>query len=142
MAVIVIGILFFMLFFRGPSHPSMLSSDMGLPGLTMPQRLAAYEEMWRKEESELWNWLEDRVGLDGIAIPTMARQSALRVPRNNRKAQSEREFKDSLDGETLSDREMDYAIRSTRERLDTLERILLKRRPQPAERTESSREEL
>ncbi|KAL4807745.1 hypothetical protein BDV18DRAFT_135952 [Aspergillus unguis] len=140
-AILVIGILLFMLFFRGPSHPQ-LPPGIGFPGHTMPQRLAAYEEMWRKEESELWNWLEDRVGLDGIAIPAMNRQSEPQVPRNHRRSQSERALKESLSEETLSDREMDHAIRSTRERLDTLERVLNKRRSQPAEKTESSREEL
>lgn len=141
-AVLVIGVLLFMLFFRRPSHPPMLSSDMAYPGHTIPQRLAAYEEMWRREESELWNWLEDRVGLDGMAIPTMKRQSETRIPRSNRKSQSERELKDSLSEETLSDREMDHAIRSTRDRLDTLERILSRRRSASTAKTESSREEL
>ncbi|KAL4925405.1 GRAM and VASt domain-containing protein [Aspergillus undulatus] len=138
-AVLVIGILLFMLFFRGPSQSS---SDMGFPGHTSPQRLAAYEEMWRKEESELWNWLEDRVGVDGLAIPTMNRQYEPRMPPSKRRSQSERELKDSLSEENLSDREMDHAIRSTRERLDTLERILSKRKSQTLEKTESSRQEL
>ncbi|KAL6239631.1 hypothetical protein BDW75DRAFT_197896 [Aspergillus navahoensis] len=139
-AVLVIGVLLLMLFFRQPSHPpSVLSPDMGYAGHSMPQRLAAYEEMWRREESELWHWLEDRVGLEGIAIPTVNRQSDTRTPRGNRRSQSEREWKASLSEETLSDREMDHAIRSTRERLDTLERILHKRRSQS---TDSSHEEL
>ncbi|RDW78708.1 GRAM and VASt domain-containing protein [Aspergillus mulundensis] len=140
-AVLVIGILLFMLFFRQPSHPA-LSSDMGYNGHSIPQRLAAYEEMWRREESELWNWLEDRVGLDGIAVPTMNRQSDSHNFRNSRRSQRERELKDSLSEETLSDREMDHAIRSTRERLDTLERILSKRRSQPTESAESSHGDL
>ncbi|KAL4870590.1 hypothetical protein BDV12DRAFT_165862 [Aspergillus spectabilis] len=137
-AVLVIGILLFMLLFRGPSRPV---TDTGYPGSTVPQRLAAYEEMWRKEESELWNWLEDRVGMDKMAIPKVSRQSEPRISRSNRRPQNERDLRDSLEEETLSDREMDHAIRSTRERLDTLERILTKRRSQsPAE--ESTREEL
>ncbi|KAL5003209.1 hypothetical protein BDV10DRAFT_68107 [Aspergillus recurvatus] len=142
-AVLVIGVLLFMLFFRQPSHPpSILSPDMGYAGLSIPQRLAAYEEMWRREESELWHWLEDRVGLDGILIPTVKCQSDTRTSRSNRRSQNEREVKALLSEETLSDREMDHAIRSTRERLDTLERILHKRRSQSTESTESSREEL
>ncbi|KAL4919502.1 hypothetical protein BDW62DRAFT_179047 [Aspergillus aurantiobrunneus] len=142
MAVLVIGVLLFMLFFRGPSHSHILSPDLGYTGHTLPQRLAAYEEIWRKEESELWNWLEDRVGLDAIAIPTMNGQSEPRKTRSGRRSQTERELKDWLSEETLSDREMDHAIRSTRERLDTLEQILSKRRSQSTVKTESSREEL
>ncbi|KAL4788110.1 hypothetical protein BJX76DRAFT_353665 [Aspergillus varians] len=142
MALLVIGVLLFILLFRGPSQSPMLSSDMRYTGQRIPQRLAAYEEMWRKEESELWNWLEDRVGLDGVAIPTVNRQPEPRITRSGRKSQSERELKDSLSEETLSDREMDHAIRTTRERLDTLERILSKRRSESMAKTESSREEL
>ncbi|KAL4980158.1 hypothetical protein BDW66DRAFT_71036 [Aspergillus desertorum] len=142
-AVLVIGALLFMLFFRQPPNPpSILSADMGYGGHSIPQRLAAYEEMWRTEESELWHWLEDRVGLDGIAVPTVNRQSETHTPRSNRRSQIERELKASLSEETLSDREMDHAIRTTRERLDTLERILHKRRSQSTKSTESTREEL
>ncbi|KAL4768342.1 hypothetical protein BDW60DRAFT_131339 [Aspergillus nidulans var. acristatus] len=139
-AVLVIGFLLFLLFFRQPSYPPILSPGVGYAGYSVPQRLAAYEEMWRREESELWHWLEDRVGLDGIAVPTVIRQSETRTP--NRRSQGERELKASLSEETLSDREMDHAIRSTRERLDTLERILHKRRSQSTESAKSSREEL
>ncbi|KAL3483475.1 hypothetical protein BJX62DRAFT_249466 [Aspergillus germanicus] len=128
-AVLVIGVLLFMLFSRGPSRQPGLSPDLTF---SMPQRLAAYEEMWRKEETELWNWLEDRVGMDGIPVPTVNRQFESRLPRKGRKLQTaERELKDSLTEDTLSDQEMDHAIRTTRERLDTLERILSKRRTQP-----------
>ncbi|KAI4834515.1 hypothetical protein E4T45_10025, partial [Aureobasidium sp. EXF-8846] len=38
------------------------SSGVGF-SIDSPGRLAAYEELWRREESELWDWLEDRVGL-------------------------------------------------------------------------------
>ncbi|KAL5342873.1 hypothetical protein BJX70DRAFT_238796 [Aspergillus crustosus] len=137
-AVLVIGILLFMLFFRGPSRSS---TDAGYPGYPIPQRLAAYEEMWRKEESELWDWLEDRVGIDGTAIPQLNRQFEPRISRNGRRPQNERDLKHSLEEETLSNREMDHAIRSTRERLDTLERILSKRKSQSTAE-ESTREEL
>ncbi|KAL2820539.1 hypothetical protein BDW59DRAFT_113736 [Aspergillus cavernicola] len=138
-AVLVIGVLLFILIFRGPSRPS---SGMGYPNYGVPQRLAAYEEMWRKEETELWNWLEDRVGMDGISIPAVNRNSESRILRSSRRPQSERELRDPLSEETLSDREMDHAIRSTREKLDTLERVLSKRRSQSVMETDTAREEL
>ncbi|KAL2865603.1 GRAM and VASt domain-containing protein [Aspergillus lucknowensis] len=139
-AVLVIGVLLFMLLFRGPS-PSP-TSDMGYSGYALPRRLAAYEEMWRKEETELWNWLEDRVGMDGIAIPNLDKRFESPIPRSGQRPQGERELRDSLNEETLSDREMDHAIRTTRERLDTLERILSNRRSQPMAEGKTSREEL
>ncbi|KAL2803359.1 hypothetical protein BJX63DRAFT_75202 [Aspergillus granulosus] len=138
-AVLVIGILLFMLFFRGPSQHPGLSPDLSF---SMPQRMAAYEEMWRKEETELWNWLEDRVGMDGFPVPRVNRLSESRLPRSGRRLQAERELKDSLAEDTLSDREMDHAIRTTRERLDTLERILSKRRSQPAAEEAAPHEDL
>lgn len=126
-AVLVIGILLLMIFFRSPSQPSVLSGDIGCPGYTLPQRLAAYEEMWRREESELWGWLEDRVGMDGMAFPTVQRPAETRQQKRSRRLQGEREIVDKLADEKMSVREMDHAIRTTRERLDTLERILTKR---------------
>jgi hypothetical protein len=35
---------------------------------TSAQRQVAYEEIWRREESELWSWLEDRVALDRVHV--------------------------------------------------------------------------
>ncbi|KAL4890114.1 hypothetical protein BDV59DRAFT_185287 [Aspergillus ambiguus] len=129
-AVLVIGVLLFMVLFRSPSQPSLLSGDIGCPGYTLPQRLAAYEEMWRREESELWGWLEDRVGMDGIAFPTVQRPVERRQQKNSRRLQGEREIMDKLADEKMSAREMDHAIRTTRERLDTLEQILTRRTSQ------------
>ncbi|RJE18106.1 GRAM domain protein [Aspergillus sclerotialis] len=128
-AVLIICILVFMLFFRSPSPPSILSHDIGCPGYTLPQRLAAYEEMWRREESELWTWLEDRVGMDGMVFPTAGKPLESRQ-KPNRKLQSQRALAEKLSDGKMSDREMDYAIRTTRERLDTLEEILKNRKAQ------------
>ncbi|KAF5860345.1 GRAM domain containing [Aspergillus alliaceus] len=130
LAVLVVGVLLFLIFFRSPSQPSMLSHEIGCPGYSLPQRLAAYEEMWRREESELWGWLEDRVGMDSLAFPTVNRPGELRAHERARKVQSGREYSNKLDNEKMSVREMDYAIRTTRERLDTLEKILVDRKKQ------------
>ncbi|KAF7586557.1 GRAM domain containing [Aspergillus hancockii] len=123
-AILVIGVLLFLVFFRGPSKSTMSSHDIGCPGYSLPQRLAAYEEMWRREESELWSWLEDRVGMDGMAFPTVNRPGESRTHGRGRKIQNGRDFANKLDEEKMSAREMDHAIRTTRERLDTLEKIL------------------
>ena len=131
-AFVIIGILLFILFFRRPSQPSIVSHDIGCPGYSLPQRLAAYEEMWRREESELWSWLEDRVGMDGLAVPTVSRTMESRTQQYSRKVQSERALASKVNEEKMSDLEMDHAIRTTRERLDTLEKILLDRRADSA----------
>ncbi|PYI31543.1 hypothetical protein BP00DRAFT_168859 [Aspergillus indologenus CBS 114.80] len=126
--ILIIGVLLFMLFFRSPSQSSTMSHDIGCPGYSLPQRLAAYEEMWRREESELWSWLEDRVGMDGLAFPTVSQPAGSRTHHLSRKMQGERALAGRVNEEKMSDLEMDHAIRSTRERLDTLEKILSNRR--------------
>ncbi|QQK43124.1 GRAM [Penicillium digitatum] len=129
-ALLVIGILFYMAFFRSSPSPSMLSHEVGCPGHGLPQRLAAYEEMWRREETELWNWLEDRVGMDGMVFPNVYRSpepySSRRPSRAS--ASDERELAARLREGKISDREMDHALRTTRERLDVLEEMMVKRK--------------
>lgn len=132
-ALAMIGVLLLFIFFRGSSRSSSaVSHDIGCPGYSLPQRLAAYEEMWRREESELWSWLEDRVGMDGMAFPTVNRPVESHTRQRTRKAQGDRNVIDMVGEEKMSDREMDHAIRTTRERLDSLEKILNKRKQQSA----------
>ncbi|RHZ64988.1 hypothetical protein CDV55_104677 [Aspergillus turcosus] len=135
-AVLVIGILLFMVLFRSPSQSSRASHDIGCPGYSLPQRLAAYEEMWRKEESELWSWLEDRVGMDGMTFPAASR------PADSQMRQGSSQLQDKLRNERMSDREMNHAIRTTRERLDVLEDMLSRRNSQKTTDDEALRREL
>ena len=133
-AILLIGILLYLAFFRTPSTPSVLSHDVGCSrSLSLPQRLAAYEEMWRREESELWNWLEDRAGMDGIVFPTL--QYRTPEPRASRRssqlsAADERDLMARLRDEKFSDQEMDHALRTTRQQLDILERMMNNRKAQ------------
>lgn len=131
--ILIIGLLLYIIFFRTPSTPSMVSHDVGCPGLSLPQRLAAYDEMWRREESELWNWLEDRVGMDGMVFPSLRH----RVPDSHPSRRAfrvntadEHDLFARLREERVSDREMDHAIRTTRQRLETLEEMMNKRKTQ------------
>ncbi|GIC89762.1 uncharacterized protein Aud_006187 [Aspergillus udagawae] len=135
-AVLVIGILLFMVLFRSPSQTSRASHDIGCPGYSLPQRLAAYEEMWRREESELWSWLEDRVGMEGMAFPAASR------PTDSQLRQGSHQLQDKLRNERMSDREMNHAIRTTRERLDVLEEILSRRNSQKTTDDEALHREL
>lgn len=141
-AILIIGILLIMVFFRGPSRPTVSSHDIGCPGYTLPQRLAAYEEMWRREESELWSWLEDRVGLDGAVFPTVSRPPMSPLRQKTQQLRSEGGLSSKMGEDKMSDREMDAAIRTTRERLDALEEILKKRKTQPFVEEVQSRHEL
>ncbi|KAJ5177048.1 uncharacterized protein N7482_002925 [Penicillium canariense] len=130
-AILLVGILLYMAFFRTPSTSSRLGHDIGFTGLSLPQRLAAYEEMWQREESELWNWLEDRVGMDGMAFPVLHhRTSEAYASRRSTRASpaDERDLIARLREEQVSDRDMDHAIRTTRQRLDILEEIMSNRR--------------
>ncbi|KAJ5933825.1 hypothetical protein N7454_006154 [Penicillium verhagenii] len=128
LAIFLVGILIYLAFFRTSSNSS-LGHHAGLPGLSLPQRLAAYDEMWRREESELWNWLEDRVGMDGMVFPALHHrmpEPTHKAPRVN--VADERDLVDRLREEKVSDREMDHAIRTTRQRLDILEEMMNNRR--------------
>lgn len=86
------------------------SGAVGFGGTT-GQRAVAYEELWRREESELWDWLEDRVGLDGMYAPKVD---------DRQKVLSAREMGRRLESEGMRGREVDDAIRITEERLGAL----------------------
>jgi hypothetical protein len=76
-----------------------------------PERVAAYEELWRREESELWDWLEDRVGVEGMYAPKIdERQKVLSAKEMGRR----------LESEGMKARQVDDAIRITEERLGAL----------------------
>ncbi|POS83182.1 hypothetical protein EPUL_005335 [Erysiphe pulchra] len=75
-----------------------------------PERLAAYEEIWRKEESELWKWLEDRVGMELIrdmnSMPIERRRMDLKLQEETH----------------MQEWEIEDAIRVTEERLQVLKK--------------------
>ncbi|KAJ5360268.1 hypothetical protein N7517_009459 [Penicillium concentricum] len=131
-AILIIVILFYMAFFRSSSSSSMASHEAGCPGHGLPQRLAAYEEMWRREETELWNWLEDRVGMDGMVFPNVYRSPEPHTSRRSYgvSTSDERELAERLREEKVSDREMDHVLRTTRQRLEVLEEMMGKRKAQ------------
>ncbi|KAH6659228.1 hypothetical protein BKA67DRAFT_529398 [Truncatella angustata] len=93
-------------------------SGIGFPGHS--DRLIAYEEVWRREESDLWDWLEERVGLhrmhDG-AIPIRKRVSDPRA------------VEERLREEKMSNREVEEAIRVTEEKLQLLREVHHKKNP-------------
>jgi hypothetical protein len=88
-------------FFRGASKA------VGPNQWSAAQRQVAYDEIWRHEESELWNWLEDRVAIDRVHASVAGGREG-------------HERKEKSIPKDMKEREMDEAIRVTEERLKAL----------------------
>lgn len=116
-AQLVIGVLVFLLAYSW-FWPSRGKSGVGFP-ITTPDRLAAYEEIWLREESELWDWLEDRVGFVDGGLPVARVGEGDRQKVLKRKAFSKKLGKAQKDGK-LEKGQVDDAIRVTEERLGAL----------------------
>ncbi|KAF2751361.1 hypothetical protein M011DRAFT_455379 [Sporormia fimetaria CBS 119925] len=110
--IFLAGALVYALFFRSTtshyvSHPH-----------TPAERIAAYEQIWRTEEAELWKWMEERVALDRVHDAVSARtHEALNA-------------RDKLVDVDMQDRVVDEAIRVTEERLEGLKRAVDRGRKQ------------
>lgn len=117
-STMVLGVLAFVvivLLLRQTYHrrsDAALGSQKGVASVGA-QRLAAYEELWRREESDLWSWLEDRVGLDAAGGVLSSSESV-----------SQRPVKRRLEGEGASEREVQEAIRVTEEKLKKLKEVV------------------
>ena len=94
------------LYLRSPSSVGSSRDSFAFSGLATPERLAAYDQLWRREESQLWEWLEDRLQLDEFRVHAQ-------VP-----SQDDRLLK------SMSDRQIDDAIRVTEERLQSLKGVV------------------
>lgn len=104
------------------------STAVGPNKWSAAQRQVAYEEIWRHEESELWNWLEDRVAMDRV-------HTAVGGGRIKEEGRSQAR----LQPKDMKEREMDEAIRITEERLKVLKNKV--ERDRAKTRTKSPREE-
>jgi hypothetical protein len=91
--------------------------DMGFFGT--PDRIAAYEEIWRREESELWEWLEDRVGMDRLHTTHLGHMADM-------KAEEAKSIEEKLRDERVSQREIETAIKVTEEKLKALKGVVEK----------------
>ncbi|KAG9712339.1 hypothetical protein KCU73_g16891, partial [Aureobasidium melanogenum] len=89
-----------------------------------PGRLAAYEELWRREESELWDWLEDRVGLsNGVPIGGASQERS-----DRQKVLGTKQMGRRLRNHDLEEKQVEDAIRVTEERLSTLKAAVQKKK--------------
>ncbi|KAI7287285.1 hypothetical protein KC345_g626 [Hortaea werneckii] len=118
---VVIAVLFALLIYTW-IIPPRAGTGVGMPGYSTPQRLAAYEELWRREESELWDWLEDRVGLDHMYAPDNA------VKQDRQKVLNARGMGRRLEDESMNEHQMDEAVRITEERLSALKEAMARKR--------------
>jgi hypothetical protein len=109
---LLVGLLVAAWFSFGYSGGMGSSKDLGF-FVGTPERIAAYEEMWRHEESELWAWLEERVGMD-------------RVHQINSHVRSDqaKSIEEKLREERVSEREIDTAIKVTEEKLAALKQMV------------------
>lgn len=100
--------------------PSRAGRQVGVPGYASPDRIAAYEELWRREETALWDWLEDRVGLAGVHSSS-SQHDRSKGPKSKPK-------NEDLDTQRMSERQMDAAIKSTEEKLSALKEAVERRK--------------
>lgn len=129
--------------FNGNNAGDGGAGGMGLRrGAGYPDRLAAYEEMWQREESELWDWLEERVGLDRLMDGGGAvggpvghaggsRGGSKSGDSSRKRAVEPRTVEEKLHEERMDDREIREAIRVTEEKLQVLKQVVDKREKVP-----------
>ena len=96
-------------------------------GLSTPQKIAAYEEIWRQEEEALWDWLEERVGMSpDFAFPHAEHSNGDRSRRamDARKAVLKGGKGEVGDVKGMGRREVEWAIGVTEEKLRVLKGIV------------------
>lgn len=99
------------------NRPVARPYGVGLGLYGYPDRLAAYEEMWRREESELWEWLEERVGMDRLNNGEVHPRKRMVEPRT---------VEERLREDRMDEREIKEAIRITEEKLKVLKSVVEK----------------
>lgn len=119
---VVIAVLVALLVYTWMASPRA-GTQVGLPGYSTSQRLAPYEELWRREESELWDWLEDRVGLDHLYAPNYEKDE-----HGRQRVINTRSIGKKLESERMGERQMDDAIKVTEERLSALKEAVARKK--------------
>ncbi|KAI2466160.1 hypothetical protein F4781DRAFT_445456 [Annulohypoxylon bovei var. microspora] len=99
--------------FNGQPRVTPYGRELGFIGY--PERAVAYEEIWRREESDLWDWLEERVGLHRMNEEVMPVRKRVMEPRS---------VEEKLREERMNEREVEEAIRVTEEKLQVLKSVM------------------
>lgn len=134
----VIGLLLIIMWYRGSSRAPSAASGLRQPAYSTADRISAYEEMWRQEESELWAWMDDRIGMEGLSYPAAdissrkagdgARKTDKEMQRERKKILGGKDAAAKMREEKMSEREVEDAIRVTQERLDVLRHVVAKKK--------------
>lgn len=140
--VVFLSFMVLLLWFRGSGSGS---AQLGpYPGYSSGQmvpseRLAAYENLWGREENEFWDWLEARANVDTILFREQvqrsrkhkaedasesAKQRQKQRKRTLRSQNGAKEIETKIKEEKISQRAMEDAIKITRDRLEVLEHVV------------------
>ena len=121
----VIGFLLFIILINWFRAPRSSVSNNGLAYIPTAQKIAAYEEIWRKEENDLWDWLEERVGMQGLSYPDSTDREAVAQARRQREQNLRNKgLRSKLEDMKMSEREVDHAIKVTEQKLEVLKRAI------------------
>ena len=122
----LIGLLLFLLVISWFRNSRLRAQPSGLGayqhGLSPAERAAAYEEIWKQEEQALWEWLEQRVGMDGESAIPGRRHGDDGKRRPAREATTKGKGMDELEG--MNRREVEWAIGVTEEKLRALKAMM------------------
>ncbi|KIV91575.1 hypothetical protein PV10_06098 [Exophiala mesophila] len=154
--VVFLSFMVLLLWFRGSGSGSAhLGAYPGYSGsqIASSERLAAYENLWVREENEFWDWLEARANVDTILfreqIQKNRRHKAEDASESAKQRQKQRkrtlygrngvkEVETKIKEEKISQRAMEDAIKITRDRLEILEHVVEKNRKSRAAKSSSS----
>ena len=123
LTIVVIMVLW--MWVRGPA-----TSSSALSHSAHLERLSYYEDIWRREESDLWDWLQERAGVDPAVIRSSLQGQESRYKESKQKLKQRQKLLKSKDLQTRlreekkSMKEMEEALRVTQERLESLQRTL------------------
>ena len=108
----VLAFLVFVMVFNWLRGPKTSQIGTQLASYRPGERMAAFEELWHREESELWDWLDARVGVSGDVYRGDAQKKG-----------KPRKVKEKTKG--MSEREIGEAIRMTEEKLGVLKKAVV-----------------
>jgi hypothetical protein len=122
----IIGFLLFIMLINYLRSPKTSSTSLAYPGIPSSQRIAAYEEIWRREESDLWDWLEQRVCMQDVSypVPNSDAEALKRLKKQRQQSLKGKEVRRQVEGMRMSEREVENAIRVTEEKLGVLKRAV------------------
>jgi hypothetical protein len=106
--------------FNGQHRGVGYGRDVAFSGY--PERAVAYDEIWRREESDLWDWLEERVGLHRM------NEGEARI---HKRVTEPRTMEEKLREERMSERDVEEAIKITEEKLNILKSVMGRKKDIP-----------